>query len=154
MWAKVNILLVICILGLFLVPSQGFACHLPPEKPQQEQKSCCSEMDPATEDADTDKGRDINNTDGGQDAKDSGVKDCCKDGKHDSETSKDHGDDCGKHCNEKSCRTSVQCNPLISFYEVDLLLPSDTDQLKLYTLYKQPFCSDAYFSIWQPPKIA
>lgn len=152
MWAKVNILLVICILGLFLAPSLGFACHSVPEKPKQEKKSCCAEKGQDVKDSK--QGQDPIHTDKAQDVKDTETKDCCKDKKQDAGTSSDHGDDCGKHCAEKSCRTSMQCNPMISFYEVDLILPSDTDQLKLYTLYKQPFCSDAYFSIWQPPKIA
>jgi len=150
MWAKVNILLVICILGLFLAPSLGFACHLAPETPKQEEKSCCTEKGADLKDSD----QDPKHTDKAQDVRDTDTKDCCKDKKQDSGTSSDHGDDCGKHCAEKSCRTSMQCNPMISFSEVDLILPSDTDHLKLYTLYKQPFCSDAYFSIWQPPKIA
>jgi len=152
MWAKVNILLVICILGLFLAPSLGFACHLASEKPKQEKKSCCAEKGQAVKDSE--QSQDPKHTDKVQDVKDTDTKDCCKDKKQDSGTSGDHGDGCSKHCAEKSCRTSMQCNPMISFYEVDLILPLDADQLRLYTLYKQPFCSDAYFSIWQPPKIA
>ncbi|WP_104384192.1 hypothetical protein [Sphingobacterium sp. HMA12] len=162
MWAKVNILLVICMLGLFLAPSRVFACHLTPEKPKQEEKmSCCSDKDPHVNTADEgegvkdiDKSQDLHHARNSRDIKDMTAKDCCKDKSEDSHTTQDHGDDCSKHCGEKSCRTSMPCNPMISFCETDLIPLSDTDQLKLYTLYKQPFCSDAYFSIWQPPKIA
>ncbi|MDF2516461.1 MAG: hypothetical protein K0R59_1757 [Sphingobacterium sp.] len=160
MWAKVNILLVISILGLFLAPSLGFACHSLPEKPKQEQKSCCSEKSQDVKESEQvrdlkhiEKAQEPNPTGKTQDVKDRASKDCCKDKKQDSGSSGDQADDCGKHCAEKSCRTSMQCNPLISFEEADSILMSDNDQLKLYTLYKQPFCPDAYFSIWQPPKL-
>lgn len=161
MWAKVNILLVISILGLFLAPSLGFACHLSPEKPKQEQKSCCSEKSQDVKESGTtqdvkhiEKAQEPKPSGKTQDVKDTKAKECCKDKKQDAGSSGDHGDDCGKHCTEKSCRTSMQCNPLISFDEADFILMPDADQLKLYTLYKQPFCPDAYFSIWQPPKLA
>lgn len=162
MWVKVNILLFICILGLFLAPSPVFACHLSPEKTKQEdKKSCCTEKEPHVNAADkgegikdTDKGQDSHHARNSGDIKDIEGKDCCKDKSEGSPTTQDHGDDCTKNCGEKSCRTPTQYNPIIPFYETDLILLFDTDHLKLYTLYKQSFCSDAYFSIWQPPKIA
>ena len=158
MWAKVNILLVICMLGLFLAPSRVFACHLTPEKTKQEEKmSCCSENDQdlnATDNThgvnDTHKNQELKNTDKDRDVEDTEGKDCC----NDVQNEKDHGDDCGKRCSGKSCRTFMQYSPMIAVYGTGFIPLWETGQLKLYTLYKQPFCADAYFSIWQPPKIA
>jgi hypothetical protein len=134
MWAKRSIVFIICMLGLFLAPHRLFACHEPSEKPKQEEKSCC--------------------LDERQHVKDVGTEDCCKDEGAESPKSDHHGDDCGKHCSEKSCRTSLQCNPIVSVIEAQLILPLHADALNAYARYKQPYCADAYFSIWQPPQIA
>ena len=158
MWAKVNNLLVICMLGLFLVPGQVFACDRASDKPKQEKKkSCCSENDQdlnATDNAkgvnDANKNQELKNTDKDRDVEDTEGKDCC----NDVQNEKDHGDDCGKRCSGKSCRTFMQYSPMIAVYGTGFIPLSEIGQLKLYTLYKQPFCADAYFSIWQPPKIA
>jgi len=134
MWAKRNIVFIICMLGLFLAPNRLFACHETSEKPKQEEKSCCLDERQTTKDAET--------------------EDCCKDGRAESTKSDRHADDCGKHCGEKSCRTSPQCNPIVTVVNVQLVLPLYAAASSSYGYYKQPYCADAYFSIWQPPKIA
>lgn len=141
MWAKVSMLLVICMLGLFLGSSPAFACHLVPEKSEVEQKSCCLDS------------QDVRDTDT-LSSKEMHTEDCCNADKQDTETAKGHTDDCSKHCAEKLCRTSMHGNFIISSQSENLVLAAGTDQLSLYALYRQPFCSDAYFSIWQPPQIA
>lgn len=103
MWAKRNIVFIICMLGLFLAPYRLFACHEPSEKPKQEEKSCC--------------------LDERQQVKDVETADCCKDERAESPKSDHHADDCGKHCGEKSCRTSLQCNPIVSVIEAQLIYP-------------------------------
>lgn len=133
MWVKSNMMLVICIVGLFLVPNRLFACHDASQKPKQEEKSCC--------------------VDKGQKIADVNEKDCCQDASADSKKSHNLKDDCSKHCNQKSCRASSQWNPLVSLMETIHFVPLDSESVRTYADYKQPYYADAYSSIWQPPKI-
>ncbi len=140
MWTKGNIVLILCIVALFLVPGRTFACHGNSEKPQVE-KSCCAENE--------------------QNTSDTAAESCCKEEKSDPKKSggqpsksDQHDSDCNKQCNEKTCRTALQYNPIISPHEEGLSAPITIDGLQSYGLYKPPFCPDAYFSIWQPPKLA
>jgi len=133
MWTKGNIVLIICILGLFLAPNRLFACHEPSEKAKQEEKLCC--------------------LDERQKVKDAATEDCCQGEQAESQKSDRHEDNCSKHCGEKSCRTSMQFSSIVSEMEAQFILPIYGDALSSYALYQQPYCSDAYFSIWQPPQI-
>jgi len=37
---------------------------------------------------------------------------------------------------------------------VNIVAKNHADASSAYARYKQPYCADAYFSIWQPPQIA
>ncbi|MDM1294570.1 hypothetical protein HX021_09730 [Sphingobacterium sp. N143] len=136
MRAKVNIVLLICMLGLLLVPGRVFACHAAAEELKQEEAAehaCCLEKNMEAEDA--------------------GQGSCCADDKHTDEQSGDNADSCEKKCAEKSCRSSLQYNLLVSPVEEDAFSLLDADAIQHYAGYRQPIYTQGYFSIWQPPKI-
>lgn len=134
MWTKRGIVFIICILGLFFVPNRLFGCHASSEKNSQEEKSCC--------------------LDETQKTRDTATVDCCNDDRAESAASDDRVDDCSKRCGEKSCRVSFQYSFIVSVIEAPQILPAYADASSSYARYKQPFCTDIYFSIWQPPQLA
>ena len=128
--SKVNkiphIVLYICLLGFFLASVEVAACTS--HEVVKKEKSCCK----ATIEDD--------------DSKDKPVMECCKEQKNE-----DSG--CTGNCGEKSCQNS----PLQTYF-AHPIIKDDSNAFHLkginsYPIYKQPYYSLGFHSIWQPPKI-
>src|SRR5690606_29279402 len=128
--SKVNkiphIVLYICLLGFFLVPVGAAACTS--HEMVKKEKSCCKAQD------DGDLSEDGNDME------------CCRDQKSD-----DSG--CFGNCGEKSCQSSS----FHTFFVHQIIKDGSNDfsfeGVNPYPLYKQPYYSLGFHSIWQPPKI-
>lgn len=127
MLKKINILMIICLFGLFLIPTQSYACKSHTKEIVSKDKSCCSDKKHHSEDR--------------------CEKDCCK-SKHDG------SNDCSGKCGNKTCHSSSNnfsaTPPICRNAQNNLIFESR----KSYPLYKQPSYSSGESSIWQPPKIS
>lgn len=128
MLKRINILMIICVFGLFLIPAQSYACNSHSKEIVTRNKSYCS-----------DKKQDH--------SEDHCGKDCCK--------SKDaSSNECSGNCGPTSCHSSpnsFSATPPISKYVQNNLI---FESKKSYPLYQQRAYSSRESSIWQPPKIS
>src|SRR5690606_29350049 len=126
MYKVPHILLYMCLLGFFLAPAGAAACTS--HEVVKKEKSCCK----------------TSNED--NDSKDIVDLECCKKTKSD-----DSG--CSGNCGEKSC----QGNSFHTFFVHQIIRDGSNDfnfeGINSYPIYKQPYYSLGFYSIWQPPKI-
>ncbi len=120
-----KIFLSICLLGFFLIPVEASACSSHTTEVVKKEKSCC------------DDSHHSNHTNTCE-------KDCCKD--------KTGGDtDCSGNCGQNSCHSSSPtylAHDMIHSQKAFLF-----GDKKSFPLYKQPYYSSGFHSIWKPPKI-
>lgn len=126
MLKRINIVMIICLLGFFLVPAQSYACKSHAKEVVSKDKSCCSDKKHHSE----------NHCE----------KDCCK-------SKDDTSKECSGNCGPTSCHSSsnsFSATPPISRNAQNNL---SFENKKSYPLYKQHAYSSGESSIWQPPKI-
>lgn len=119
--------MIICLLGLFLIPAQSYACNSHSKEIVSKNKSCCSDKKE-------------------HHSKDSCEEDCCK-------SKDDTSNECSGKCGTSSCQissNSFSATPPIFRNSQDHLSFGDK---KSYPLYQEHSYSSGEFSIWQPPKI-
>lgn len=120
-----KIFLSISLLGFFLIPGEASACSSHTTEVVEKDKSCCDDSHHANHTSTC-------------------KKECCKD-KADGDT------DCSGNCGQNSCHSSSPT------YLVHDIIDSQKAFLfgdkKSFPLYKQPYYSSGFHSIWQPPKI-
>ncbi|MDE5438286.1 hypothetical protein KRE40_09220 [Elizabethkingia meningoseptica] len=120
---KFNIILLVFLLGFFLIPGQFYAGILPVKE-----ISCCT--------ASQNK----------QQHQDNCEKDCCS-------NSKAGTDHCKDKCGSQLCQNCLYNFHIILSTAKSNQSPFSSENVKLYSLYKQPYYSSAHLSIWSPPKI-
>lgn len=125
---KINIILIICLLGSFLVPEQSFACEANAKEVAVNEKSC--------DIAQTQHHLENENKD-----------ECCK-------TQDDVSDECSHHCGTSTCHGSSNNFSATSPFSTNTQNHLSFDANKSYPQYQQRYYSSGEFSIWQPPKIS
>ncbi|WP_228515133.1 hypothetical protein [Flavobacterium sp. MR2016-29] len=124
---KIHILLLIITIGLFVMPTSGYACGRTSEKSSCEKKV-------------NSKGE----------AQNSCKKDCCQK-KQDSKKDQ-HG--CNGKCDHSSCTSTALQFSLITINEFDFHNNLFNFSLnKSISYHKTDSISDGFTSIWAPPKI-
>ena len=128
MLKRINILMIICLLGFFLIPTQSYACKSHSKEIVIKEKSCCSANKQ-------------------HHSEDHCEKDCCK-------SKDDTSNECSGNCGPTSCHSSPNSfsatPPISKNVQNNLIFESK----KSYPLYQQRAYSSRESSIWQPPKIA
>ncbi|WP_413512836.1 hypothetical protein [Myroides odoratus] len=120
-----KILLSISLLGFFLIPGEALACSSHTTEVIKKDKSCYDDSHHSNHLSTCEK-------------------DCCKD-----KTGADT--DCSGNCCQNYCQSS---SPTYLIHDIkdsqEIFLFGDK---KSFPLYKQPYYSSGFHSIWQPPKI-
>ncbi len=127
MLKRINILLIICLLDFFLIPTQSCTCKFHSKEIVTSESLCCS----------------VNKQ---HDSEDEREKDCCKSNDRTS-------NECSGKCGSASCHSSLNSFsatlPVSKYVQNNLIFESK----KSYSLYQQHAYTSQGSSIWQPPKI-
>ena len=128
MLKRINILMIICLLGFFIIPMQSYACKSHSKEIVIKEKSCCSANKQ-------------------HHSEDQCEKDCCK-------SKDDTSNECSGNCGPTSCHSSSNSFSATPPFFRNAQNPVFSKSKKSYPLYKEPFYSSGESSIWQPPKIS
>lgn|SRR5690606_16991168 len=125
---KINIILIICLLGSFLVPEQSYACESNAKEGATKERSC-------------------DTTQKQHHSKNENKDECCK-------AKDDVNNECSNHCGTNTCHGPSNSFSATSPFSTNTQNHLSFDDKKSYPQYQQRYYSSGEFSIWQPPKIS